>query len=218
MFVFAVCFFFVKQKTAYEMRISDWSSDVCSSDLLFPSRQLRAGLIVIAGIVPTHQRRAAELRDTDVVREISVRIEHHVRHRPRDATTHASGGVQQILCRPLFALLVGRHHAEMHFRTGMAVADRRLADRIQIRPVDLALKLHDKRQRRAETSGGDALLPAHRSSTARPDISAAIRAAWYSASCRDCSAAAAICRCCCRHLKYTLTRNPPIDKIGRAHV
>src|SRR3546814_2511119 len=29
---FVVCFFF-KQKTAYEMRISDWSSDVCSSDL-----------------------------------------------------------------------------------------------------------------------------------------------------------------------------------------
>src|SRR3546814_1314051 len=30
-------FFFFKQKTAYEMRISDWSSDVCSSDLeLFP--------------------------------------------------------------------------------------------------------------------------------------------------------------------------------------
>src|SRR3546814_9784123 len=30
----AHCFFFFKQKTAYEMRISDWSSDVCSSDLL----------------------------------------------------------------------------------------------------------------------------------------------------------------------------------------
>src|SRR3546814_3196405 len=28
-----LCFFFFKQKTAYEMRISDWSSDVCSSDL-----------------------------------------------------------------------------------------------------------------------------------------------------------------------------------------
>src|SRR3546814_8859321 len=27
------CYFFFKQKTAYEMRISDWSSDVCSSDL-----------------------------------------------------------------------------------------------------------------------------------------------------------------------------------------
>src|SRR3546814_19049888 len=32
MLVFVV-FFFFKQKTAYEMRISDWSSDVCSSDL-----------------------------------------------------------------------------------------------------------------------------------------------------------------------------------------
>src|SRR3546814_5034463 len=31
-----VCFFFFKQKTAYEMRISDWSSDVCSSDLKSP--------------------------------------------------------------------------------------------------------------------------------------------------------------------------------------
>src|SRR3546814_3037430 len=28
-----ICFFCFKQKTAYEMRISDWSSDVCSSDL-----------------------------------------------------------------------------------------------------------------------------------------------------------------------------------------
>src|SRR3546814_10257429 len=31
--VYVFCFFFFKQKTAYEMRISDWSSDVCSSDL-----------------------------------------------------------------------------------------------------------------------------------------------------------------------------------------
>src|SRR3546814_2255829 len=31
--LFLVSFFFFKQKTAYEMRISDWSSDVCSSDL-----------------------------------------------------------------------------------------------------------------------------------------------------------------------------------------
>src|SRR3546814_4448060 len=34
-FVFSCFFFFFKQKTAYEMRISDWSSDVCSSDLRF---------------------------------------------------------------------------------------------------------------------------------------------------------------------------------------
>src|SRR3546814_8736731 len=31
---FSVVFFFFKQKTAYDMRISDWSSDVCSSDLV----------------------------------------------------------------------------------------------------------------------------------------------------------------------------------------
>src|SRR3546814_10435437 len=36
-----MCFFF-KQKTAYEMRISDWSSDVCSSDLLQQRPQGRA--------------------------------------------------------------------------------------------------------------------------------------------------------------------------------
>src|SRR3546814_4122476 len=38
--VFCIIFFF-KQKTAYEMRISDWSSDVCSSDLgpEFPERE-----------------------------------------------------------------------------------------------------------------------------------------------------------------------------------
>src|SRR3546814_10393321 len=35
-------FFFFKQKTAYEVRISDWSSDVCSSDL--------DGKVVVAGV------------------------------------------------------------------------------------------------------------------------------------------------------------------------
>src|SRR3546814_3471276 len=44
LFSYVICFFFFfKQKTAYEMRISDWSSDVCSSDLglkeVFPSRR-----------------------------------------------------------------------------------------------------------------------------------------------------------------------------------
>src|SRR3546814_4001983 len=37
-----IVFFFFKQKTAYEMRISDWSSDVCSSDLR-AHRRIRAG-------------------------------------------------------------------------------------------------------------------------------------------------------------------------------
>src|SRR3546814_4083202 len=39
MSVVVVVVFFFKQKTAYEMRISDWSSDVCSSDLSVPARK-----------------------------------------------------------------------------------------------------------------------------------------------------------------------------------
>src|SRR3546814_3661978 len=38
--MFVLCFFFFKQKTAYEMRTSDWSSDVCSSDLSPRARRL----------------------------------------------------------------------------------------------------------------------------------------------------------------------------------
>src|SRR3546814_10599404 len=42
--VFYCIVFFFKQKTAYEMRISDWSSDVCSSDLWFPGGIIVGGL------------------------------------------------------------------------------------------------------------------------------------------------------------------------------
>src|SRR3546814_3731212 len=40
-------FFFFKQKTAYEMRISDWSSDVCSSDLADPLVGMGVAPVVI---------------------------------------------------------------------------------------------------------------------------------------------------------------------------
>src|SRR3546814_5411791 len=56
-----VMFFFYKQKTAYEMRISDWSSDVCSSDLHGRHDQRRPdldGLAVIrSGQQPTSRTR-----------------------------------------------------------------------------------------------------------------------------------------------------------------
>src|SRR3546814_2085219 len=42
--MFPVIFFFFKQKTAYEMRISDWSSDVCSSDLIGAHVRRRLGV------------------------------------------------------------------------------------------------------------------------------------------------------------------------------
>src|SRR3546814_11533290 len=46
-------FFCYKQKTAYEMRVSDWSSDVCSSDLILVADIDRGG--VIASLVGSHQ-------------------------------------------------------------------------------------------------------------------------------------------------------------------
>src|SRR3546814_2968850 len=45
-----ICVFFFKQKTAYEMRISDWSSDVCSSDLIqarMVARRVAAGETIV---------------------------------------------------------------------------------------------------------------------------------------------------------------------------
>src|SRR3546814_7745368 len=43
MFFGVLLFFFCKQKTAYELRISDWSSDVCSSDLLLLAADILFG-------------------------------------------------------------------------------------------------------------------------------------------------------------------------------
>src|SRR3546814_6263440 len=71
-------FFFFKQKTAYEMRISDWSSDVCSSDLLLfpvilpflqfsflqhtdaPSLYALSIVIIIANISRSEERRVGK--------------------------------------------------------------------------------------------------------------------------------------------------------------
>src|SRR3546814_13601674 len=54
-----VLFFFFKQKTAYEMRISDWSSDVCSSDLFLAA--------------PPRPAKAQHQRD-DRQRDVGVRV------------------------------------------------------------------------------------------------------------------------------------------------
>src|SRR3546814_8947013 len=59
-----VCFFFFKQKTAYEMRIRDWSSDVCSSDLIVGS--LAGQLVPLAEpgqTVADQQRRHAPVAE-----------------------------------------------------------------------------------------------------------------------------------------------------------
>src|SRR3546814_2083180 len=65
--------FFFKQKTAYEMRISDWSSDVCSSDLLRRGGVLRPG---VAARRPAHAAGAdrADIAE-DILEEAAVAAE-----------------------------------------------------------------------------------------------------------------------------------------------
>src|SRR3546814_7835797 len=78
------CFFF-KQKTAYEMRISDWSSDVCSSDLLaepaYLGDPLPIGLIKVQASVGRHDAVAAavELPDPAIPFDGPPTMERHIR-------------------------------------------------------------------------------------------------------------------------------------------
>src|SRR3546814_7386161 len=59
-------FFFFKQKTAYEMRISDWSSDVCSSDLCSgPSKRWK---IIRSMKIPTSTR-TVTLKSSAILRQ-----------------------------------------------------------------------------------------------------------------------------------------------------
>src|SRR3546814_7118616 len=63
-------FFFFKQKTAYEMRISDWSSDVCSSDLGAVNNQLTRGMAQAQDGVAIVDTRVVEI---DIGRTIGAR-------------------------------------------------------------------------------------------------------------------------------------------------
>src|SRR3546814_4434320 len=75
-------FFFVKQKTAYDVRISDWSSDVCSSDLDFQARAPGIGqdadqrvdvAMIVGGIERARNVALQSLRQRDQPRELRQR-------------------------------------------------------------------------------------------------------------------------------------------------
>src|SRR3546814_4755948 len=95
------CFFFFKQKTAYEMRISDWSSDVCASDLFIqaPARikatppEPAQPLLHLRGVAldPAMDRRMvdrnAAFRQHFLKVAIADRIATIPAHRPQDHIT-----------------------------------------------------------------------------------------------------------------------------------
>src|SRR3546814_7542577 len=64
--------FFFKQKTAYEMRISDWSSDVCSSDLWIMAVMLLR--TVLAAALGLGMRGAAQSLDRQLAGRLTVQI------------------------------------------------------------------------------------------------------------------------------------------------
>src|SRR3546814_12887068 len=77
-----VLFFFFKQKTAYEVRISDWSSDVCSSDLIEEGGG--AGFEFRALLVVGHDAGAREVEAALLVQHVRV-----------DRRRGAGGGAEQ---------------------------------------------------------------------------------------------------------------------------
>src|SRR3546814_801334 len=71
-------FFFFKQKTAYEMRISDWSSDVCSSDLqtsVYPRVVVQRALALNASaLILAHQHPSGNTEPSAADRAITERL------------------------------------------------------------------------------------------------------------------------------------------------
>src|SRR3546814_7174554 len=79
-------FFFFKQKTAYEMRISDWSSDVCSSDLINANARCRQR----GGAVPD----AIFANEFSVRRSLNVAAAFWLGSDPRPSRRFSSTGIR----------------------------------------------------------------------------------------------------------------------------
>src|SRR3546814_5326130 len=93
-----VFFFFFKQKTAYEMRISDWSSDVCSSDLTpvtnVPPALLQGLSIPPAQVLKNQQAYIAVYESQDDVTNVVPDLEQLKKLAPLDLAVTAPGDRQ----------------------------------------------------------------------------------------------------------------------------
>src|SRR3546814_9199636 len=105
-----VClFFFFKQKTAYEMRISDWSSDVCSSDLL--GKRLGEHIVHFAESLAERTRGIADLGNgiAAILEAAAGRGHHRVLHRARQKMQCPAPGIALVVD---VALHDGEHRAD----------------------------------------------------------------------------------------------------------
>src|SRR3546814_8274301 len=115
-------FFFFKQKTAYEMRISDWSSDVCSSDLL----AARGEVVDQLHVAPFAASAVEEVLEVDEGRVVARQLAQW------PATDLAAFGVVGVE-RDRQVLLAGRHRRRQRQRAkARARQDRRRKDEAQI--------------------------------------------------------------------------------------
>src|SRR3546814_2618534 len=117
--------FFFKQKTAYEMRISDWSSDVCSSDLRCP-RQRISMEVRIAEHLRQHARALHVEADiifvghADAAVHLDAFLNAERRRHPRHRLGDRDGGVGARIARVEQLLrLEHRRSRDLHFRIEM---------------------------------------------------------------------------------------------------
>src|SRR3546814_5884594 len=94
-FCFFYSFFFFKHKTAYEMRISDWSSDVCSSDLMVRFRRFAVApalstSLVAAAPALAKAKAAAPASTADLIKAVDI---------PYEAFTLDNGQIGRASCR-----------------------------------------------------------------------------------------------------------------------
>src|SRR3546814_11752084 len=90
--MFFLFFFFFKQKTAYEMRISDWSSDVCSSDLF------ALPLAPVSDVFRLDEARTRRVERWDVVESRGTEL--RLVHLDRWLGAAAAGGSRHVVVAP----------------------------------------------------------------------------------------------------------------------